>query len=90
MNESRLRGIEATWRLNADGSRVTPAAHIAGEQVEELITEVKRLRTVLQKIAIGEDRMQGATVPYCQVCKAYGTGAPHEPGCVLTGKINAR
>lgn len=47
MDEQRLKGIESTWTLNPDRTSVTPAAHIAREQVRELVAEVRRLQRLL-------------------------------------------
>lgn len=48
IDEARLKSIESTWELTCDSegrpTRITPSAFVAGEQVMELVAEVRRLQ----------------------------------------------
>lgn len=54
ISEERLRDIEESWGPARSGGFKTPAAHIAREQVLELVAEIKarddQLKTILEDL----------------------------------------
>lgn len=55
--------------------------------IRDMWTAIGGLLEIIARLAVQSHRMQGATVPYCGVCGAYGSDTSHADDCVLTGPV---